>query len=205
MNSADRYAERIVQGERMRTQYLEFEVTLLKVKPRLRRRFLLRHKFNFENLHCAIQLACGWKFCHLYEFRDPSDALIAADEHAEDQGNSPLAANVMLNSYFKEPGQECRYIYDFGDYWEHQVTFIQKVMLPERFIQRLTEGEGVFPPEDCGSVPGYEECVRVSMLTQTEIKKLDPDEREEILSLKKWMGDWRPNGFDLTKAQQKCD
>ena len=48
-----------------------------------------------------------------------------------------------------------------------------------------TAGEGFFPSEDCGSVPGYEECVRISMLTQTEIKKIDPGEGEEILSLKK--------------------
>jgi len=43
------------------------------------------------------------------------------------------------------------------------------------------------------------------MLTQTEIKKLDPAERDEILALKKWMGDWRPNGFDLKKATQKFE
>ena len=56
-----------------------------------------------------------------------------------------------------------------------------------------TAGEGFFPSEDCGSVPGYEECARISMLTQTEIKKIDPGEREEILSLKKWTGDGNRN------------
>ena len=189
----------------MTTHYLEFEVKLLKVKPPLWRRFLLRQRFSFENLHEAIQLACGWSFRHMFEFLGEDDRVIAADENTEDKQNSPRADRVTLTSYFKQPGKECRYIYDFGDYWEHRVRFVQMVILPERFGQRLIGGEGTFPPEDCGGVRGYEECVQSCMLTPVQIKGLSPKEREHILTLKEWLGNWRPDGCDLKKAREKFE
>ena len=188
-----------------KTNYLEFEVTLLNVGPRLWRRFLLRPNFSFEELHGAIQMACGWGFCHLYEFRDEDDECIAGAEQIEDEGKVPPASSVTLKSYFKQAGQECMYIYDFGDYWEHRVKLVQKVALPERFVQRLTGGEGMFPPEDCGSTPGYEDCVMACRLTPAQISELDPDEREDILARKEWMGDWRPDGFDLEAAKMNFE
>ena len=33
------------------------------------------------------------------------------------------------------------------------------IQMPERFIRCLVAGERSFPPEDCGSTPGYEECL----------------------------------------------
>ena len=48
------------------------------------------------------------------------------------------------------------YLYDMGDYWEHEVRL-------EKFLERdpkqtypvCTGGAGACPPEDCGGPPGY--------------------------------------------------
>ena len=48
------------------------------------------------------------------------------------------------------------YLYDMGDYWEHEVRI-------EQFLDRnskktypvCTGGSGACPPEDCGGPPGY--------------------------------------------------
>jgi hypothetical protein len=183
------------------TNYFEFEVTLLEVEPRLWRRFLLRHTFSFEELHGAIQMACGWQFSHLYEFIDDDGQCIARASPADDEPNVPSADKVALKTYFTTAGRQCLYIYDFGDYWQHQVKFLEKVSLPDRFVQRLTGGAGMFPPEDCGGVPGYEDCVKACRLKPAEIKKLDPSERKEILSTMEWLDEWRPDGFDLKKMK----
>lgn len=188
-----------------KTYYFEFEVTLLEVGPRLWRRFFLRHTFSFEELHGAIQMACGWGFSHLYEFRDGGGETVAASEQFAAEENLPTAASVTLKSYFKQPGQECLYIYDFGDNWRHRVKLVQKMALAERFVQRLEAGEGMFPPEDCGGVPGYEDCVRACRLTPAQIKKLAPEERKEILTAKEWLGEWQPEGFDLAAATRNFE
>ena len=51
------------------------------------------------------------------------------------------------------------YLYDMGDYWEHEVRL-------EKFLERDPKktypvcigGSGACPPEDCGGPPGYLEC-----------------------------------------------
>lgn len=187
------------------THYFEFEVTLLEVGPQLWRRFLLRPNFSFEELHGAIQMACGWGFSHLYEFRDEEEDESIAGHEAVAEPAVPNAAKVPIKSFFKQPGQACLYIYDYGDNWRHQVKLLQQVTLPKRFVQHLTGGEGMFPPEDCGGTMGYEDCMAACHLTPAQIQKLDPGEREDILGRKEWLGEWRPEGFDFKKAQKAFD
>jgi len=189
----------------MKHHYLEFDVTLLEIQPRLWRRFLLRHTFSFEELHGAIHLACGWRFRHLYEFIDADRQCMARSEDVDDERDVPVAGTVPLKAYFKTAGRQCLYIYDYGDYWQHRVKFLGKVAVPERFVQRLTGGEGMFPPEDCGGVPGYEDCFKACRLTAAQIRKLDPHEREEVRATREWLGQWRPEGFDLEAAKRSFE
>jgi hypothetical protein len=42
----------------------------------------------------------------------------------------------------------------------------------------------------------------IGWLTPAQIKKLDPAEREDVLTRKEWRGKWRPEGFNFTKAQE---
>lgn len=189
----------------MNFHYLEFEVELMDVPHRPWRRFELRHTFSFEELHGAIQMAGGWQCCHLYEFHDGEGRSIASVAWIEDlaaEKSAPPADDVPLRGYFKQPGQEVYYIYDFGDHWRHRVRFVGETTNPRRWVQRLTGGEGVFPPEDCGGPPGFEQCVRACMLTEAEEERLDPIEREEMISIREWLGDWRPEGFDLAAAKR---
>ena len=62
----------------------------------------------------------------------------------------------------------------------------------------LTGGRRAGPPEDCGGIPGYENCVAVALDKATgEIE--DPEE------LRKWLGDWHPERFDLAAAKKRFD
>jgi len=50
------------------SKYLEFEVSLEQISPRIWRRFLLRSLSTFHELRDTIQKACGWQDYHLYHF-----------------------------------------------------------------------------------------------------------------------------------------
>jgi hypothetical protein len=175
------------------TRYYDITVTLDDVRPPVWRRFLLAADATFADLHRAIQDACGWENYHLFEFSSPAGGRIAGlpDPDWDDEG-VPDASTVALSSALDERGV-CRYVYDFGDHWEHTVRSEGVVESDERFHRRLLGGARAFPPEDCGGVPGYERCVEVAR------------GGEDHEGLREWLGGWDPERLDLEAARRTFD
>jgi len=192
--------------------YLELEVSMRWVKPRVWRRFLIRNNVSFDALHQAIQDACGWWNSHLYCFfgYDPRgadwDRQIARSPH-ENAGwsggpNAPSAIKVKLPDFLAEAGDKCVYVYDYGDNWEHDVKVVAVHELEEKFKRRLVGGARAFPFEDCGSYPGYEDLVANF---DKPLSKLD----EEARHMREWAREmdpeWRPDRFDLETEKKAFD
>lgn len=176
----------------MFTSY-DITVTLDDVSPAVWRRFLIAADLTFADLHRAIQDACGWENYHLFEFTSPDGQGVAGlpDQDWDDDA-VPDASAVPLSSVLGEQ-EVCRYVYDFGDHWEHTVRCEGVVESGERFHRRLLGGGRACPPEDCGGVPGYERCVEVAR------------GGEDGEGLREWLGGWEPEGFDLETARQAFD
>lgn len=173
--------------------YYEFEVSLQGVEPRIWRRFRLADAASFLDLHDAVQRACGWDDSHLFAFRGPGGRDLAGIPTEDSWGTpTPDARAVPLASFFGV-ARRCEYEYDFGDTWLHDVRCEQSVKLPQRFHRRLLDGARAFPPEDCGGLPGYEDCLRVASGGD------DPD------GLGDWLGDWDPERFDLDRVRSGFD
>jgi hypothetical protein len=180
--------------------YLTFEVELLEAKPRLWRRFMVTAASTFLDLHEAIQDACGWENCHLFAFRASARGPGIAASPVEDM-EMPDASKIALSKFFKSRGPTaCTYEYDFGDSWMHRVTLVERTEQPERFERRLLAGARAFPPEDCGGTYGYGDCVAL-LAREARGEKLTGDERERL----EWIGDWRPDAFDLNEARRRFD
>ena len=181
-------------------EYYRIEVRLLDVKQAPWRRFLIKKTATFERLHMAIQDSCGWTNSHLYSFAEtdkgPVIATIPDDDLAEP---GPDAKKVMLSAFLPDKGSKrLFYQYDFGDNWWHEVKVLEVVSMPQRFVRQLLAGERAFPPEDCGGIPGYENCVAVASDKATgEID--DPED------LREWLGDWHPERFDLAIEKKRFD
>jgi hypothetical protein len=170
----------------------EFTVTLDETDPSVWRSFLLSADATFADLHRAIQDAAGWQNYHLYEFSTLDGTGLAGlpdDEMADWAGPIPDAALTHLDAYFDEH-EACRYLYDFGDHWQHTVRRTGTVDTDEHVFRRLLDGARAFPPEDCGGIPGYEQCAAVARGQRPEQLWHDPDH------LRVWMGDWHPDRFD---------
>lgn len=180
------------------SEYYEFTVSLLGSKPKLWRKFQLKKTATFQDLHQAIQDACGWDNCHLFSFSIgmpyKSTRIAICTEYNDYDGDEsvPTARRVKLISYFEEQSK-CTYLYDFGDDWVHEVK-CKPIVVDSRFKRRLIAGKGTFPPEDCGGIWGYYEC-----LNAVEGKKTDKN------NLKKWLGDWHPNNFSLQVQKNVFD
>lgn len=94
----------------------------------------------------------GWEGIHLYYF----------DIYAVHHGAFELDAespDLPFSVFQFRERDRFSYVYDMGDYWEHEVR-IEKFLEPhaKKTHAICTGGSGVCPPGDCGDPPGYPEC-----------------------------------------------
>ncbi|MFM7160023.1 MAG: plasmid pRiA4b ORF-3 family protein [Planctomycetaceae bacterium] len=85
-----------------------------------------------------------------------------------------------------------RYEYDFGDSWNHEVTFegIHPAK-PQHEYPLCVKGERACPPEDCGGFLGYFEILEACR---------DPKHAEHK-TVRKWLGGpFDPEKFDAAAA-----
>lgn len=130
------------------------------IEPLIWRVIEVPSTYTFWDLHVAIQDAMGWLDYHLHSFsllppgkRKPVLIGIPDDEYED---NSLAGWDISLNQFFKEPGDEATYDYDFGDGWHHRVV-MEGIYLQEeeKKYPGCLYGERACPPEDCGGIPGY--------------------------------------------------
>ena len=183
--------------------YLEFEVALRYLTPRIWRRFQIAVNATFLDLHRAIQDSFGWEHAHLWQFQTPGrDAEVIAgipsdSPFASDWEDTPDAGRIRLTRYF-DTAQQCVYWYDFGDDWLHTVKLRERLSSEDRFTRRLLAGRRACPPEDCGGAHGYGRIVEF-LRTGT-----DPW-RDGDAELAAWVGDWKPDDFSLAVAKSRFD
>lgn len=111
-----------------------------------------------------MQDAMGWTGYHLHEFvfgnSDVEIGMPADDNNPCDEG---LRAGwgVKIARYFPRY-RKCRYIYDFGDDWEHVVEFEKDLPIRQGMVYPIcVKGKRACPPEDCGGPWGYAELLKV--------------------------------------------
>jgi hypothetical protein len=188
--------------------YLELEVSLLHIEPRIWRRFLIRPSATFLDLHRAIQSAFGWENAHLFEFRRTGRQRVvvatAPKEDLWDDVDEPEADEVLLGEYFPPLGsaRACQYEYDFGDNWEHKVRLRKRHTDDQPFERRLLGGARACPLEDCGSVPGYEFTVEIGESEEARQRALEMGYDEEHVD---YLRCWDPDAFDLDAFKARFD
>src|SRR6516165_9095431 len=102
-------------------------ITLDDVEPKVVRRIEVPLAIRLDRLHMALQAAMGWTDSHLYEIRAGDVGWGVPDR---DGGHGPLdAREARLVDVLEDVGvKTLRYLYDFGDGWEHTIK-----------IERITE------------------------------------------------------------------
>lgn len=179
----------------------EIKISLNGIKPPIWRKVIIPSDINFMQLHNIIQLAMGWQNCHLYEFNFKEfEEIITNDSEACDEyeysvskegkkrfaelglpfhlPKSLYAKEVKIDKYL-EKSAKFKYIYDFGDDWEHTIELVKVI---DAYVGRLpyvTKFKRVCPPEDCGGVDGYYE------VSDALNNPSDPQNKEILKWLKK--------------------
>ena len=168
----------------------QFRIELMEIEPMIWRVIEVPSSYSFWDLHVAIQDSMGWLDSHLHSFsllppRKRKPILIGIPD--EEYENETLPGwEVPLSQFFKEPGDEATYDYDFGDGWRHRVImegiFLQK---EERQYPNCLHGERACPPEDCGGVPGYYNLLDI----------LKDKKHEEYEDMNQWLKEHAKNYY----------
>ncbi len=163
----------------------QIKIILVDSEPLIWRRVMVPADITFKRLHDVIQFSMGWKDYHLYDFNIKEENLrITCDEEviAEyefyskmqlTKENDPhgfianilkikpkLSSKVKIDKYLAK-GNSIEYIYDFGDYWRHDIILEEVVENYEHGYPICIDAEGACPPEDVGGIPGYKEFLEV--------------------------------------------
>jgi len=143
------------------TAIARLKITLDDVKPQILRRIEVPVTIRLDRLHLAVQAAMGWTNTHLYEIRAGDVSWGEPDE--EHWGGGPLdARKARLIDVLEDIGAKTlKYVYDFGDGWEHTIK-IERTVDPVPGIEYplLLQAVGRCPPEDIGGPPGYAEFLQ---------------------------------------------
>ena len=142
------------------TSIARLKITLDEVKPVVLRRVEVPLTIRLDRLHLVLQAAMGWTNSHLYEIR-ARDVGWGIPDPA--WGEGPLdARKARLIDVIDDTGvKTLRYLYDFGDGWEHTVK-IERITdaVPGLTYPLLIDAAGRCPPEDVGGPWGYGEFLQ---------------------------------------------
>ncbi len=175
----------------------QLKITLNDVKPPIWRRVQVPADETLEVVHAVIQIAMGWEDAHLHEF------IVGQDHYGMphpdyETGFGPSMqdeAEVTLETIATQVKSKFRYVYDFGDSWEHTIE-VEKILAadPDMNYPVCIAGERACPPEDCGGPGGYADL----------LEALSDPKHTEHDDLLEWIGDeFDPEEFDLASVNDE--
>src|ERR1700749_1764801 len=166
------------------------------VEPAVVRRLEVPLTIRLDRLHLVLQAAMSWTNSHLYEIRTRDVGWGIPDP---DFGDGPLdASKARLINLLEDVGPpSLKYLYDFGDGWEHSVR-IERITdaVPGITYPCLVEATGRCPPEDVGGPWGYPEFLDAIA---------DPDHEEHVEQLEWIGGSFDPTTVDLPRLTKAVD
>ena len=182
----------------------QFKITLLDIEPEIWRQIQVPENYSFWDLHVALQDSMGWCDYHLHEFQIQQAGVnfrigIPIDDEFFNDESLEAGWEIMVSEYFCEKGDSAHYVYDFGDHWRHHLE-LEGILSRSKNTRypKCVGGERACPPEDCGSVPGYEELLEIIA---------DP-QHEEFYNTVEWLNGhvkkywpYQPDYFDPKKVK----
>jgi hypothetical protein len=138
----------------MSERFYLLKIELLDIEPLIWRRFVVPGSITLDRMHDVIQIVMGWQDSHLHEFTIGKNRYTEYPEYTDD---GKPCGRYQLVDLIKQKGRTFSYVYDFGDFWHHELTIEDSRYFNQDLPGPLfcLEGERACPPEDVGGVPGY--------------------------------------------------
>ncbi len=164
----------------------QIKVILMGTDPLVWRTLEVTSDMSLNGLSWAINLAMGWECCHLHLFEINGNEYgnVEPDEFEEWENDR----KIKIRDLVQQEIATFKYIYDFGDGWQHKVSIEKEVQAkPDLRYPACRDGRNACPPEDCGGIGGFAEY-------KEAISKPKHSRHKELLD---WNGPYDPTEFDL--------
>ncbi len=124
---------------------------------------MIRHDVSLYSLHFYLQTIMGWTNSHLHEFGKGSSKYVNYLVEPFDKDDELIYYyDLNLSDLMTTPGDELLYIYDFGDYWVHQLRLLEICHLEnESSDASCINGENACPPEDVGGMHEFLDLLEI--------------------------------------------
>ena len=171
----------------------EMKVRIKGARPAIWRRFRVSGSTTLYKLHRVLQVVMGWSDYHLYEFR------VGKSRYGEPDPDYSLetksARRVRVGEILTREMAKFIYVYDFGDYWQHEIIVERILSLDEELSHPVCiDGKRACPPEDCGGIWGYADLLKI-------IRNPAHEEYEEMIE---WLGgEFDPRQFDINEVNRR--
>lgn len=163
-------------------------IELSDIRPKIWRRLEVPLWYSLRSLHEVIQSTFGWDGSHPFRFHVKGDCYRVQE-----------AWKIRLRSLASAGIKRFHYIYDFGDYWRHDI-FLRSIRTGKAEIDYpvLVAGARQGPPEDIGGAWGYERFLKA-------VRDPSGPERRQMLE---WCEDpffdnFNPEEFDKGHLNRK--
>jgi hypothetical protein len=167
-------------------------VSIADSNPEIWRELSVPDVCTLGDLHMIIQVAFGWgnEHMHLFTVKSSRYGMMDGDFGFSDDDNVIDEDDVCLYDLKLRTRQKFRYLYDFGDSWEHEITVSKTIT--NKDDEKLEPpcclgGERAGPLEDTGGIWGYERLLAI-------LKDPTHKEYEEIHD---WLEDYDAENFDI--------
>ncbi|KYD10710.1 plasmid pRiA4b ORF-3 family protein [Saccharococcus caldoxylosilyticus] len=159
----------------------QLKAQLKDIRPPVWRRLLVPSEMTFAELHHVLQKAFDWEDRHLHTFYITKTRGTAKQriEIGNDGGAGWSDADYeehkeRIFDWLVEEGDRCLYIYDFGDYWKHEIV-LEKIIepQPDAVYPVCLKAVRVAPEEDSMGEGWNPEAIETKELTAMVNAKLD--------------------------------
>ena len=178
----------------MSEQVVGIRIELGYIEPKIWRRVQLPLYVSLATLHDVIEVAFDWDGSHMAGFKIGTEFYIASFGWGDYDASEPNAIELSLQDVMNKRTKGIRYIYDFGESWEHRITFGKPKFIDTAMkAPKLLGGARNAPLEDYGGIWTYVEYVNL-LSDPEEQKNREYDESDPV----SWMieKEYDPEAFD---------
>lgn len=172
----------------------KLKIALRGSNPKITRTIAVPTDLTFADLHRVFQAAMPWSDYHMHEFRFPGLRIRVVQERSDSffsREREELEDDLHIADFH---GMKFQYIYDFGDDWIHDVTWLKDIQDYDDDHPRVLKYTEEAPPEDCGGIAGYYGMLDILG---------DPGHPEHD-SMAEWYGEPEPYDIDDVNRYFAC-
>ncbi len=147
--------------------------------PKVWRQIRISSEMSLYQLHIAVQTAMGWTDSHPHCFsalnsEGDTEIIPTCDETGK-------SLEVRIKKHLSPERPVMHYIYDFGDYWDHEIR-LDGVMREVTAFPECTGGGGACPPENSGGPAGYRELLARGEISRERAAIFSADQADAALT-----------------------